>query len=195
MVTDAFQSILGSVQAHPYLFLFVGMFFAGETILLPAIFLAITGRLSLAQVILIATAATLLSDLVWYASGRWFPRSALQRLPGRGTSRLVDGLDRLFARQGARVVFLSKFVYGTRTAAQILAGVHDMPFRVYFAANILGVGALTLILSGLAWSTAGAARRFVTDPHRVELAFVAFILIAATGYLVAAGIARREWSR
>lgn len=189
------QPFVGSLSAHPYLFMFVGMLFVGELVLLPAIYLAVSGRLSLATVIGIAVAATVLSDLVWYYAGRKFPASALQRLPGRGTNKLVNGLDRLFDRRGAHVVFLSKFVYGTRVAAQILAGVHDVPFRTYLVANTLGVTALTLALSGIAWAVAGTARRYGDIVHSAEVAFAVFVLIAAVGFFTAAIVARRQWSR
>lgn len=195
MVSELLQSLLGGLHAHPYVFLFVGLLFAGEALLLPAIFLAISGTLGLAPVILIAISATLLSDIAWYASGRRLPRSALRRLPGQGTSRLVDGLDRLFTRRGAQLVFLSKFVYGTRVVAQLLAGAHHMPVRRYLVANVLGVVALTLTLSGLAWSTAEATSHVVTVAYRVPLAFAAFVGLSALGFLITAGIARRRWSR
>lgn len=189
------QSFLGTLDAHPYLFLFVGMLVVGELVLLPAIYLAIAGRLELALVILFAIAATVIKDFALYYAGRKFPASALQRLPGQGTSKLVHGLDRLFSQRGAQVLFLSKFVYGTRAVAQVLAGVHDMPLRVYLLANTLGVAALTLLLSGIAWSVAGTARRYGEVVHGVEIAFAGFVLVAATAYLSAALLARRRWSQ
>ena len=171
------------------------MLFVGELVLLPAIYLAVTARLELAYVISLAITATMLSDFALYFLGRRFPAKALQRLPGRGTNKLVNGLDRLFTQRGARVLFLSKFVYGTRAVAQILAGVHDMPLRVYLIANTLGVATLTLVLSGIAWSVVGTARRYGDVVHNMEIAFVAFALVAATGYISAAMIARRRWSQ
>lgn len=195
MLVELLQPIVNALSAHPYLFIFIGMLFVGEVVLLPAIYLAVTGRLELAFVIFVAIAATLLSDAFWYYLGRRFPASALDRIPGRHSGRVVDGLERLFERNGAHVIFLSKFVYGTRTVAQVLAGIHDMPVRTYLIANTLGVAALTLVLSGIAWSVAGTARRFEDAVHNVEIAFVAFVIIAATGYWIAARVARKKWSQ
>lgn len=189
------QPLLGYFDAHPYLILFVGLLFVGELVLLPAIYLAIAGRLELAYVICIAVAATSLSDFALYYAGRRFPASALKRIPGHRTSQLVHGLDRLFTRRGARVVFLSKFVYGTRVIAQILAGIHDVPLRAYLTANTLGIAALTLVLSGIAWAVADTAQRYVDVVHGAQYAFVAFVLIAAAGFVGAATVARRRWSR
>lgn len=195
LVPEFLQPLVGSMSAHPYLVVFVGMLFVGELVLLPAIYLAISGRLELVYVILVAVAATVISDLAWYFAGRTFPAAALQRLPGRGTNKVVRGLDRLFDRRGAQVVFLSKFVYGTRVVAQVLAGVHDLPFRAYLIANTLGALALTLVLSGLAWAVAGTTQRYVDIVHGAEVAFVAFVLVAAIVLFSASRIVRRQWSQ
>ena len=139
MAHDLFQQVLSLLQTYPYLFIFVGMLVAGEVVLLPAIYLAATGRLDLAAVISLAILATVLSDLFWYGLGRKFPASALDRIPGHHSNNAVRGLERLFNRKGVQILFLSKFVYGTRTAAQVLAGVHDMRFRTYVIVNFLAV--------------------------------------------------------
>lgn len=184
-----------ALAADPYAYLFVGMLIVGELVLLPAVFLSVTGRLELMPVIGIAVAATLLKDFGFYYAGRRFPATALRRLPGQGMSRLVDGLDQLFRQRGAQVLFLSKFVYGTRAIAQVLAGVHDMPLRAYLVANALGVMTLTLALSALAWSVAGTTRRFADVVHGMQTGFLAFVAVAAAAHLAVALVARRRWSR
>ncbi len=189
------QALLAALAAHPYLYLFVGMLLLGELVLLPAVYLSATGRLGLELVIAIAIVATLLKDFTLYYAGRRFPSAALRRLPGRGTSRLVEGLDAMFRERGPQLLFLSKFVYGTRAVTQVLAGVHDMPLRAYLVTNVVGVAALTLALSGLAWSVAGTAQRYEDVVHDVEFAFLAFVALAATAQLVVSFIARRRWSQ
>jgi membrane protein DedA with SNARE-associated domain len=175
--------------------LFVGMLFVGELVLLPAIYLAVAGRLDLVYVMIIAITTTIAKDFVLYWLGRKFPAEALQRLPGRGTNKVVNGIERLFTNRGPQVVFVSKFVYGTRAVVQVLAGVHNLPVRSYAIANSLGVAALTLALSGIAWSVAGTARRYGDVVHSVEIAFAVFVFIAAIGYFSVAVVARRRWSQ
>ena len=192
---DVLLPYVGFINAHPYLSLFVGMLVAGELVLLPAIYLSAHGRLEISYVVLIAIASTLLKDFGFYYAGRRFPASALRRIPGHNTNKLVKGLDTLFKHRGPEVLFLSKFVYGTRMVAQILAGVHAMPVRVYLIANTLGTAALTLVLTGIAWSVAGTTRHFADTIHSVELAFLLFILIASIAYVSVATIARRRWSQ
>jgi membrane protein DedA with SNARE-associated domain len=194
-VPEFLESFLRIVAAQPYLSLFVGMLIAGELVLLPAIFLAVTGQLEFVQVIIVAIAATLLKDFGLYYLGRRFPAAALRRLPGKGTSALVQGLDRLFRERGPQLLFASKFVYGTRAVVQVLAGVHDMPLRPYLIANSLGTAALTLALSGIAWSVADTAQRYADAVRSVELAFLVFVVTAVLGQLSVAMVARRRWSR
>ncbi|MCP1675422.1 membrane protein DedA with SNARE-associated domain [Natronocella acetinitrilica] len=195
MLFEFLQPLISLLQAYPFLFIFVGMLFAGETVLLPAIFLAVTGHLDLAAVISLAILATVLSDLAWYGLGRKFPATALARIPGRHSNNVVRGLERMFSRKGAQILFLSKFVYGTRTITQVLAGVHDMAFRTYIVVNFLGVLALSAALVAIAYSIVGSSRQLGDIFERLEIAFLLFVVIAvATNYLVSR-LLRSKWSR
>ena len=187
--------MMSILHAHPYLSIFVGMLFAGELVLLPAIYLAVTGRLDLAAVVASSAAATTLSDLAWYYAGRRFPASALRRLVGRRRGRIALELEKLFKRKGVLILFLSKFVYGTRIAAQVLCGLHQMPFRTYIVANTLGVLALTATLVLIAYSVVSTTRRLADVLDELELAFLLFIAIVVLGHLVVGRVLRRRWSQ
>lgn len=192
---DFLQRLITLLQAYPLLFIFFGMLFAGEVVLLPAVFLAVTGRLDLAAVLSVAILATVLSDLAWYGLGRLFPAAALERIPGRQSNRVVCGMERLFSRKGAQILFLSKFVYGTRTMVQVLAGVHDMAFRTYMVVNFLGVIALLSALVAIAYSVVGSTRQlgdFVAD---LEIAFFLFVVIAVSANFMVSRVLRKKWSR
>lgn len=195
MVLEFLQPLINLLQAHPYLFIFVGMLFAGELVLLPAVYLAATGRLDLAAVVSLAILATVLSDLAWYGLGRRFPATALKRIPGRHSHGVVRGLERLFTHKGAQILFLSKFVYGTRTVAQVLAGVHDMPFRVYVVVNFLGVLALSAALVAIAYSVVGTTRQLADLVEDLEIAFLVFVVIAVTANYLVSRLVRKKWSR
>jgi membrane protein DedA with SNARE-associated domain len=194
-IIEIIRPLLDVLYAQPYLFFFLGMILAGEVVLLPAIYLAATGRLDIGLVIVLSVVATILSDLIWYYAGRKFPAAALKRIPGRGTSRVVKGLEQLFERNGTQVLFLSKFVYGTRITAQILSGVHDMPFRRYFVANALGILAVTIALVVIAYSVVGTAHRMGDVVQTMEIAFFVFVLLAVATFLVSSRILKRQWSQ
>jgi membrane protein DedA with SNARE-associated domain len=171
------------------------MLFAGELVLLPAIYLAVTGRLDLAAVVALSAVATTVSDLAWYYAGRRFPASALRRLAGRRRGRIALELEKLFKRKGVLILFLSKFVYGTRIAAQVLCGLHRMPFRTYIIANALGVLTLTATLVVIAYSVVSTTRRLADVVDELELAFLLFIVIVGLGHFVVGRVLRRRWSQ
>lgn len=137
---------LGSfIGNYPYLFLSVGLLLGGETVLLPALYLGITGSLNLLYVFLIMTIATVLSDTFWYLLGRGAVPHILkirfrEKIHAYGSAfhGAVKGRE-LF------LLFFSKFVYGTRIAAQVLCGLHKVPFWRYFFVNLAAVIALACV--------------------------------------------------
>lgn len=154
---DFLEYVLGNLHANAYPLLFVGLLAAGELVLIPALYLAVTGRLDLAIVFAIAIAATIISDLAWYGIGRLSPTSALQRLAARRGGRLLPWLEHQYRAHGAKALFLSKFVYGTRVMAQLIAGLNGMPLRLYFAVNTAAIVAINAVLTGVAVLIASAA--------------------------------------
>lgn len=194
-MAGSFQPVLEWLAGYPYLVLFVGMLLAGEVVLLPALYLATTGRLDPMLVIAVALLATMLSDLAWFLLGRWSPSGAVERLRRRYTGRLIDRLQDMFSRNGPRLLFVSKFVYGTRIAAQVIAGALDMPLRTWFAVNLAGVLVVTLALSGLAWGVVGSAQRLEELVGYIEVAFLLFLLLALAAYLLIGSTMRKRWFR
>lgn len=190
-----FQPVLDLLAAYPYLMLFVGLLLAGEVVLLPALYLATTGRLDALLVIVVAVIATMLSDLVWFLLGRWSPASAVDRIRQRHSSRNVNRLQALFFRNGPRLLFLSKFVYGTRIAAQVLAGALNMPLKTWLSVNLAGVVAVTLALAGLAWGVVGTADRLGETVQHIEVTFLLFVLLAIAAYLLVGTTMRKRWFR
>jgi|GEM_PF-1212019 len=189
------QPLLDLFAGYPYLMLFVGMLLAGELVLLPALYLATTGRLDPILVIAVATLATMLSDLAWFLLGRWSPSGAVDRLRRRYSAGPIDRLQGLFSRNGPRLLFLSKFVYGTRIAAQVIAGALEMPLRTWLLVNLAAVLAVTLALSGLAWGVVGSAQRLEELVEHIEVTFLLFLLLAIAAYLLIGLIMRKRWFR
>lgn len=190
-----FQPVLDLVAAYPYLMLFVGLLLAGEVVLLPALYLATTGRLDPVAVILVAVVATMLSDLAWFMIGRWSPSGAVEKMRQRHSSRVINRLQGLFSRNGPRLLFLSKFVYGTRIAAQVLAGALNMRFRTWVAVNFAAVVTITLAMAGLAWGVVGTAQHLEQLVEHIEVAFLLFLLLAIAAYLFVGTMMRKRWFR
>src|SRR5215472_2674407 len=108
----------------------LGIPLPGETILIAAsVYAGATHRLSIALVILAATAGAILGDNIGYAIGHW-------------------GGYRILLRYGRKVVFFGRFVSVLRTYAAFLAGTLRMPWWRFFAFNATG-GILWALLYGI----------------------------------------------
>lgn len=184
-----------SLMAYPYLWLFLSLLVAGETVLLPAIYLGIAGRMSLVVVLGVSLLAVLVADSLWYALGRRLPRERVFRLPFvRRHRREVERLERSLRGKVLRFLVVSKLVYGSRIAAQVACGVGKVPFRRYCGAN----AAATLVPIGAFVGLAYAVRRglgFLHETqHAFEISFAVFALLGATLVLLLSWLVKRRWS-
>ncbi len=112
--------------------------------------------------------------------------------------KIQERLERLsgpFAKHGAMVLFFSKFVYGTRTAVQILAGLQKMPIRKYFSINILGIATLTTFMAVLAYSIDETVENITDLIHNVEIAFLVFVVVLVLTQLSLGAYFKKIWSR
>jgi membrane protein DedA with SNARE-associated domain len=142
------------VQSYGYYAVFalialesLGIPLPGETALIgAALYAGTTHHLNIAVLAAVATAAAIIGD----NAGYWIGRTGGQRLAER-YGRYVR-LDRaklkvgryLFGTQGVKVVFFGRFVAMLRTFAAFFAGVSEMPWSRFLAANAGG---------GLLWSS------------------------------------------
>lgn len=142
------------ISSHPYLFLFMGMLIGGETFLLPAVYLAAQGAMPFPFLFALSALATLISDSAWYLIGRSFPLANIlswKKFAGKRESyaKVFEG----FKTHSYKLLFISKFVYGTRTIAQILSGSIKMPFFKYSLINLTGIMSYLLSIIALALFT------------------------------------------
>ncbi len=174
------MDILALLQAHSYLFLFLGMLVGGESVLIPAVYLAISGKLAYAPLFFFAALATIVSDSVWYVVGRRLSFERLKR--SRFTAKhavAVTRVETLMAKHGLKLLFFSKFVYGTRIALQLLSGMKRVSFVRYVLVNtagVLGYLVVTLLLALLIDASAGALGQTI---RHIEIAsfFILFIVL------------------
>ncbi len=125
-----------------------GVPFPGETMLvLGAAYSADTGYLSLPVVILCAFVGAVMGDNFGYGIGRWLGHEVVERWGRRvGLSperqRLIQ---RFFVHRGPLAVVVARFIALLRTFGALLAGIGEMPYRLFLPFNALG---------GAAWATA-----------------------------------------
>ena len=131
------------------LLLFVGVLIVGLPVLLPTMHLAVQGEVPLWIVASIALTATWSSDAFWYVVGRSASNERLKRI--RRLRPHLERAEAIAARSSAtRLLFLSRFLYGTRIAANVFSGAGRMSVRTFAAVNgvsaVLWVGALFLLV-------------------------------------------------
>lgn len=193
MISQYIDSLFGTFSAHPYIFLFIGLLFVGETVLLPAIYFTLSGKLHLPYVIAIALVATLLSDVFWYYIGAHIKNRFARKIVSGRLQKNIEKLSGVFARRGETVLFISKFVYGTRTATQILAGLQPMRFRKYISINFLGIFSLLMFLVALAYSIDATVENIRVIMDGVKIAFLIFIIILALIYFSLGTYFKKIW--
>jgi membrane protein DedA with SNARE-associated domain len=158
----------------------------GEGIMIAtAIFAARTHRLDIAGVIATASVAAFLGTSLSYLVGRSVGLSLLTRYGGFvGLSPARRRLGQyLFLRQGAKIVFIGRFIAFLRAFEGLLAGVNRMPPRRFFIFNALGAVAWTNCI-GLGAYVFGRAFVHLSRPLGVAaLALAALAFIAAVLYV------------
>ncbi len=159
------------ISVHPYFFIFFGLLIAGETVLLPAIYLSLTGVLSLSYVTSIMLVSTIVSDILWYYAGRGSVPFIYRREIKPRVQKAVTGLSNMFQRNDSYVLFMSKFIYGTRIAAQVLCGMHKMNFRKYLVINTAGVLALMAIYTFVIYSVIETVDAVGSAKYRLHITF------------------------
>ncbi len=138
-------------------------------------YLASTGKLELAGVIVLAVAGELAGSFIAYAVGRTGGRALVDRL-GRYvllTKSDVDRAERWFGRFGEPTVLVARILPVVRTFVSLPAGVAEM--------NVVRFGVFTFIGSG-AWCSALAVTGYELGGswHSITKGF------DAAGYLLAA---------
>ena len=117
----------------------------GETALIAAALLAHDGKMDIATLIVVASAAAIIGDNVGFAIGRKGGRR-LFVMPGPFHRQRLEALavgQPFFEKHGPKAVFLGRWVAGLRIASAWLAGMNRMRWPTFLFWNALG---------GIAWA-------------------------------------------
>jgi membrane protein DedA with SNARE-associated domain len=111
------------VSEHFYSLLTLALLIGGIPALLTAIYLAVNGFVDFKILFIIFFATGLVWDIVWYYLGRlaskYEPMFITRRIEKIKEAELYSLLDKHFLK----VVFMSRFIYGTNSAVSVVAGV------------------------------------------------------------------------
>ena len=154
----------------------------GETALIAGALAAHDGQLSIAVLVVLASAAAILGDNVGFALGRRFGRRVFER-PGPGYDQrlaLLDLGEPFFSRHGPKAVFLGRWVSGLRIASAWLAGMNRMRWPSFLVWNALG-GIVWAVGVGLGAYFAGHA--FETVVTRVGVWGAVAIVVPIVAFI------------
>lgn len=118
-------------------------------------------------------AADIAGDFLWYSLGHYLTHT---KFAGwiKLHLRFIPRLETKFQKNSTRLIFISKFIYGSSFPILFTAGWTKVPFRKYFETSLLAVISWMPVLVVLAYalfsslSLVGAQVGF----HRIELLFV-----------------------
>jgi membrane protein DedA with SNARE-associated domain/membrane-associated phospholipid phosphatase len=173
---------------------FVGIVVPGELAVLLGGVMAFQGRISLAGALAASISGAIVGDSIGYAVGARWGNALLESRLGR---RLVKPEQRrrteeLIRDKGGLAVFIGRFTTVLRVLVPGLAGTSGMPYRKFFAYNVLG---------GVAWASgftllgylAGNAWRRVEQIAARASALLATLVVAIVLVVVAGRrVARNE---
>ncbi len=141
------------------------------------------GEISLVAATVSCFIGILSGDLLLVAAGRWLGPSALRKRPLRWvvSAASVERSRHWFTRSGAKVVFLSRFVPGSRLPLFVAAGIVHAPLGRIAALLAAAAALWTPLLVGLSAFTGGAIRdQFTLWEKRallVALPAIALVLV------------------
>ena len=144
----------------------MGVPLPGQTLLVAAAMLATQGDLHIYAVAALAFAGTLGGSCLGYLIGRTGGRALLLRckLP----PERIERLEAFFARRGAIVVIVARFVDGLRQAAPLVAGSLKMPWWRFLLASVAGSAAWVGVWGIGIYSLAEHSHQMLAALHRVS---------------------------
>jgi membrane-associated protein len=116
----------------------LGFVFPGETAAILGGVIASRGGVNIVGLTVLVVGCAIVGDSVGYLVGEKWGRWLLGTSVMRKRRRLIDGaLDQL-NRRGAVVVFVARFTAFLRAVVPGLAGISEMPYRIFLPANAAG---------------------------------------------------------
>jgi membrane protein DedA with SNARE-associated domain len=177
---------------HGYLVLFlfvfaeqIGLPLPALPILLGAGALARTGQIDYPTAIVVAVAASLLSDLIWYEVGRRRGGSVLRwlckiSLEPDSCVRTTEGM---FARYGARSLIVAKFVPGLNTVAPPMSGIFGMRLWRFLLFDTIGALIWVVAFTLLGYVFSNQLERIVSALAQAGGLFVAVLIVPLVAYI------------
>lgn len=154
--------------------------------------LAVDAGKPLLPILLVATLAALIADLIWFAGGRRFGASLLRLMCKLSLSQdsCVGATRRIYARWGAPSLMLAKYIPGFAAVATTLAGESGTSWRRFIFYD--AIGAALWAASAIAL---GAIFHRAVDALLTELELLGHYAVALLLAAIVAFILYKWWKR
>lgn len=137
------------------------------------------GEYSFLIVLLTGTAGAVAGDNLAYATGRGFGKSVRDFRFYRAAKPRIERLTNKF---GGLSIFLSKYIYGLRTACCVFYGVGRMPYGRFLPYTFGSCFAWVFILSGAGYFFSGAITKVIGDFHRLGKVLLVIVVCGIVGF-------------
>ncbi|MBV9960423.1 MAG: DedA family protein [Acidobacteria bacterium] len=182
MDSHPFYDLIG--QYGLYAVFFLAMIEGDITLLLAGVLAhsGFFGEYSFAKVLVAGTLGGATADTLAYTGGRGFGKSVRGFRFYRATR---PRLERLTDKFGALSIFLSKYIYGLRTASCVFYGVGRMRFWRFLPLAVASCLMWVFILSGAGYFFSSTITRLIGDFHQIGFFLLVIVVLGITGFYLA----------
>lgn len=170
---ESLTPLLAFLESSKYVLIFIGSFFEGSAAMMTTGFLWHMGVVAFWPAYAALYAGDILSDMVWYFTGRFAARSFFIRWGHflNVTPQVIEKMEQRFHRYHMKILIVSKLTMGFGLAVPVLitAGILRVPFARYVAINVLGGIVWIFLLMGIGYYF-GNVLQYI--PHDFKIAFV-----------------------
>ena len=177
------------IRQYGYVFVFIGTFLEGETVLVLAMIAAHQGLLDARVVALVAMGGTYLGDLAYYVTGLKFGRPFLDRFPR--VDAKVQRIKGWIVKYDIAIIIVNRFLYGLRIAAPVALGMSSVPVWRFLVFNVAGAAVWTAVIGGAGYLFGSALETLLKDVEQHDRIVVGVIVLLGLGLWIGRCISRR----
>lgn len=167
-----------SLFTNYYVLLGVGIFFLGDIVAVPVIYLGAVGTLNFLTISILIIVLNIATDTVWYFFGSLIPLKRLERLFIFKHKKIeLEKPPEAFKKHGLKMLFYSKFVYGIRPLVRVFCGIYKISFWEYLTVNFFSTVIWIVGISFLARALDLSLHNLRVLITRGEIAFTIFVVL------------------
>jgi membrane protein DedA with SNARE-associated domain len=195
------HAILGAIGKHGYLFVFVWVALEQSGVPVPALPVLLAAgvlsgmeQLSFGVSVVVAIAACLIGDTIWFTLGRAYGTGVLRTLCKISIEpdTCVRKSSNLFSKHGPAALLLAKFVPGIGTVTIPMAGTSGLSWQKFFLYDTAGAALYVLTFTGIGLALTNSIEKldYLTE-HLGTVGFW-FVVLFTAGFILKRVVDRRK---